>query len=151
MIPQCVKQVHPEQDVTIEELMEYDFYAFFCYLATYDAEVSDAEIEFISSCYPKPQTRKDIVQATVENQWIGEKYLSTHTACLPLFVEADNFLYENKSTRAGNLTKAWDESVESLGKALSVCEGKVNVQTEKALSNFLVACRNYIDENAKWL
>ena len=149
-IPVLVKQVHPDPEVQINELMEYDYFSFFCWLATIDAEVSNAEVEFIDSCYPETITQKDIMQEAMNNQWIGKQYLQELPACLPLFVEADNFLYDNKSSRAGTLTKAWYDSYESLGKSMVLCDKRTNLKTETALDDFLFMCRSYIDRHAKW-
>lgn len=150
VIPHCVKSVHPE-DVTIEELLEYDFVSFYLYLCLADAKISEQELKFLNGCYPIPQSVAEWKSIAIENDWLGKNYLQEVPASLPLFVEADNFLHESNSTRAGSLTAAWCESFDTLGKIIAGCEETENPAAVDALKEFMVTMNNFIAEYAMWM
>lgn len=150
VIPACVKEVN-EEGITIQELIEYDFIGFFLFLCTADFVISDPELTFLNCCYPKEQSREEWMEIAQENKWIRGDYLTELPASFPLFVEADNFLFDSNSSRAGALTKAFYESFESLGDTITICEGRINEATGRALNDFQFMLRGYIERHAKWL
>ena len=151
IVPECVESIHPDKEMKIYELMEYDFIGFFLYLITADHVISDAELEFINSCYPKAQTREEWMEIAQENKWIREDYLTELPACWPLFIEADNYLFDTGSDKAGTLTTAFYETFENLGDLICICEGDLNKTTGIALNDFQYMIRCYMERHAKWI